>query len=406
FRVPGNAGANTLHLAEALNLEGKITPVSSDHISAKNRLIKVNGKLHKLPNSLRSTFSKLPPFSKPLILHLLNDLKAPSVLSSDESFFSFAQRRFGTEVAKYAIDPLCRGVFAGNAKDLSVMALAKRVYALEQEYSSVIKGFILDSKYAEKEDASLKSSLSERAKRQKWSIWSLEGGLESLVRAMEERVNNGNVEILKETNIRQIECKGDKVELVTDKKTYTVDKAISCLPANVLSNLVKGWNADLHFLLKSIPFVSVGLVNLEYPGDIIKEPGFGYLVPSSEPSKVLGVIYDTCTFPHEGKTVLTVMMGGYWFKEFFQDDPSPESFLEIAKDEIRTTFNTSVEPTDFKVSILKDCIPQYTVGHFERVSNIKKLLAGTPLHVAGNSYEGVGVNDVIYNTKKVIQSLL
>lgn len=341
-----------------------------------------------------------------MALQFLRDLRAPSVCNNDESFYSFSQRRFGSEIAKYAIDPLCRGVFAGNARDISVMALAKRIHDVEKKYNSVIKGLLLD-RNAPTFDHTLKCFLVDKAKKEKWAVWSLQGGLETLVHAIETRLKNSNVEIVKGAKISKIAVtKGNKVTIITDKETYTVDKAISCLPAIVLKNLVKDWNHYLYSLLNDIPYVTVGIVNLEFSQNIITQPAFGYLVPSSEPSKVLGVIYDTCSFPQGNKTVLTVMMGGSWFKELFGDNPSQETLLNIALEEIGSTFNTTAKPTSFKVSVLKDCIPQYTVGHLERVLNAKKLLKDSPLYLAGNSYDGVGVNDAIYNTKKIVESFL
>ncbi|RXG55221.1 hypothetical protein Avbf_09227 [Armadillidium vulgare] len=297
LRVAGNAGANSLHLAHSLNLENKINHVTSSHPSAKNRMI------------------------KPLAFQILGDLKAPVVPSNDESFFSFAQRRFGIEVAKYAVDPFCRGIFAGNAKDLSVMALTKSIYKAEQKYGS-------------------------------------------------SRIEN-SVEIHTNTKVQEINFENGKIVIKTDDGIYPVDKVISCLPAFKLKDIIRNWNPPLFSLLKQIPYVSVGLVNLEYSDNIINEPGFGYLIPSCESKTVLGVIYDSCIFPQGNKTVLTVMMGGYWFKEVFGDSPSTDTLLEIALEEIRKTFNVNIDPINQKVTILHNCIPQYTVGHHERVENIE-----------------------------------
>ncbi|KAL7645886.1 UNVERIFIED_CONTAM: hypothetical protein RMT77_002783 [Armadillidium vulgare] len=406
LRVAGNAGANSLHLAHSLNLENKINHVTSSHPSAKNRMIKVGNKLHKLPNNLKSALTKLPPFTKPLAFQILGDLKAPVVPSNDESFFSFAQRRFGIEVAKYAVDPFCRGIFAGNAKDLSVMALTKSIYKAEQKYGSVLKGLVLGRKSLfDSKDLTLNCSLVSRAKKEKWSVWSLEGGLSTLVNTLKSRIEN-SVEIHTNTKVQEINSENGKIVIKTDDSIYTVDKVISCLPAFKLKGIVRNWNPPLFSLLKQIPYVSVGLVNLEYSDNIINEPGFGYLIPSCESKTVLGVIYDSCIFPQGNKTVLTVMMGGYWFKEVFGDSPSTDTLLEIALQEIRKTFNINIDPINQKVTILRNCIPQYTVGHHERVENIEHLLHGSNIYLGGNSFYGVGVNDAIYSTKKVVMSSL
>lgn len=314
-------------------------------------------------------------------------------------------RRFGADVAKYAIDPMTRGIFAGNARDLSVHALAGRLHKVEQKYGSVLKGFLKDRKNAEKPDPALmKSELVKQARKEKWVVWSLSGGLESFVKVLEQKLLKDGVEIRKNTPVRGIIKSGKNLVLQTDEEEFEVGRVVSCLPSKSLSPLLSSTSPELGTLLGSIPFVTVGVVNLEYSGHLLDEPAFGYLVPSSEPNKVLGVIFDTCTFPQGDRTIFTVMMGGYWFQTLFGDNPSHEDLLDIAMTEIKETLKINVKPLRFKVNILKDCIPQYVVGHSETVLNSRKIIQDLklPLNLAGYSYDGVGVNDVIMSAKKQV----
>ncbi|XP_068220174.1 protoporphyrinogen oxidase isoform X2 [Palaemon carinicauda] len=407
LRVVGNAGANTLVLAESLGLTEKIIKVDYSHPSAKNRMIRVDGQLHKLPNSLKTALKKLPPFSKPLAISALSDFRAKKVHNTDESLYSFVNRRFGSEVAKYAIDPLARGVFAGNARELSVKSLAKRLHEVEQSHGSVLLGMFRDRKNSEKSDPELlKSELVQKARSEKWAVWSLKGGLETLVTTLAQKVEDSGVDILRNTPVTNIWQSGPKLIVGTDKKQIEVDRVISCLPSNHLSSALEHTHKNLFKLLKSIPYATVGVVTLEYPGQLLKEVAFGYLVPSSEPCKVLGVIFDTCTFPQGNRTIFTVMMGGYWFKEFFGENPSQESLLDLAQSEVRKMLKINELPVRFSVNILRDCIPQYVVGHSEAVYNARRLIKeqNIPLTLAGNSYDGVGVNDAIMSAKRAVLS--
>lgn len=324
------------------------------------------------------------------------------MVNNDESLYSFVNRRFGHEVAKYAIDPMSRGIFAGNAKELSVNCIARRLRDVEQKHGTVLLGLLKDRKNAAQPDPNLqKYELVQRAKKEKWSVWSVAGGLENFVKALEKSVTENNVEIQKDTPVRSIVRSGDKLVVQTEQKELEVDRVISCLPSNAMSHVVQPVSTKLSTLLSSIPYVTVGIVNLEFPGHLIEEPGFGYLVPSSEPNRVLGVIYDTCTFPQGDRTILTVMMGGYWFKELFGDNPSLESLLDVALREVQQSLKIRAEPTRHHARILRDCIAQYVVGHSEVVSSARRLIADLrlPLALAGSSYDGVGVNDVIMSAK-------
>ncbi|KAK8727607.1 hypothetical protein OTU49_009645, partial [Cherax quadricarinatus] len=405
LRAAGNAGANTLALAESLGLREKIISINYSHASTQNRMILVDGKLHKLPNSLKTVFTKCSPFSKPLAMSAVNDLFAKKVVNNDESLFSFASRRFGLEIAKYAIDPLTRGVFAGNACELSVTSLARRLHEVEQQYGSVLVGLLKDRKNAEKPDPLLrKCELVIQARKEKWAVWSLSGGLETFVKVLQEKLVQDGIELKTSTPVKGIKKSSSKLVVQTDEEEIEVNKVVSCLPSRNLSSVIRATSPELSQLLDTIPYATVGVVNLEYKGQVLDEPAFGYLVPSSQPNKVLGVIFDTCTFPQGDRTILTVMMGGYWFKSLFGDTPSSEELLEVATREVKETLKITMKPVHYKVNILRDCIPQYVVGHSETQHNLRKLIQHMkiPLCLAGNSYDGVGVNDAIMSAKRAV----
>ena len=86
---------------------------------------------------------------------------------------------------------------------------------------------------------------------------------------------------------------------------------------------------EIRTLLNSIPYVDVAVINFMFEGKhLINEPAFGFLVPSSEENvPILGVIYDTCSFPQGDKTIFTVMMGGAWFDQLFGQNPSSTGFF-------------------------------------------------------------------------------
>ena len=107
------------------------------------RMVYVDGKLHKLPSSLKSIFTPRPPFSKPLILAGIKEFFTPQKQVQDESIFDFVARRFGPDVAQYAIDPMVRGICAGDARSISAKSfVAGPMFNLEQNYGSVFRGML------------------------------------------------------------------------------------------------------------------------------------------------------------------------------------------------------------------------------------------------------------------------
>ena len=111
--------------------------------------------------------------------------------------------------------------------------------------------------------------------------------------------------------------------------------------------------------------------------------------------------------PANPGTKLTVMLGGHWYG----DSPptsAPANALEIARDVLRTQLGITDEPAASNVVLQKECIPQYTLGHEERLVEIHEGLMDAyegRLGVAGSSYRGVGVNDCVRFSREVVKGL-
>ncbi|XP_023021372.2 protoporphyrinogen oxidase [Leptinotarsa decemlineata] len=409
IRPHGISARNTLALIENLGLTDVVIPINSSHPAAKNRMIYANEKLHLLPTSIKSLFKKQDPFSKPLIWFLLNDLIAPRKNVKDESIYDFVNRRFGKEFADYLISPLICGICAGNAKEISVNFLMKNLFEYEQKYGSIFRGLtrsVFSRKILQKSEL---SQLALRARKEKWSVYSLRGGIETLAKSLESHIRKNNINIELDSECEEIEFFSDNVILqMKGGKNISATNVISALPSAKLGIALQKQYPELSELLQKIKSVTVGVVNLHYNKKLIKNEGFGYLVPPKEKLPILGVTFDSCCFPRGENTVLTVMMGGPWFEELFGSDPNEEVLLKTATDQLKTTLGIVDEPVNSKVNILKNCIPQYTVGHNENLENINNYIHkhNLPLFLCGASYYGVGVNDVILSSKNAVDKLI
>lgn len=404
IRPSGIHGINTLDLIEELNLSSDIRPILSSNPAAKNRMVYANGELHTLPNSIGSLFKVQKPFSKPLFLWLLGDITAKAKIVNDESIYDFTKRRFGIEIADYLISPLIRGICAGNAKEISVKFLMKNLFEYEQKYGSICKG-IFNNIFVKKEPL-VRKPLATRAKVECWNVYTFNNGIETLTKALELNIKSNNTDIHKNVFVNKIQFKDNSAVIETSNgNSYCCEHIISSIGAKDLASLLKDEHPELATMLNRIKTVTVGVVNLEFQGNQLGEPGFGFLVPPSETPSILGVIYDSCQHPYDN-TVLTVMMGGYWFKELFGDNPSNEFLLNIALKDIQNILKIQTPPLRYKVQILKDCIPQYVVGHESNLSSIDNYIKNNslPLSLCGSSYHGVGINDVIISAKNAVNN--
>lgn len=408
IRPGGPLGLNTLSVIEDLGITNQIIPITSTHPAASNRMVYVNGQLHSLPSTLLSIFTTQPPFSKPLIMHLMRDLFAVKKPVEDESIYDFVNRRFGKEFADYVISPLICGICAGDAKEVSVRFLMKTLFEYEQKYGSVSRGLARNIFKRPKKVAELKG-LALRAKTERWKIYSFESGLETLPKAMGDYIRQCGVDVLLDSKCNRLEFTQDEAVLHFENgRTLKTSYVISSIPSESLGTVLQNQHPELSNLLYDIKSVTVGVVNLCYKGDLIKKPGFGFLIPPQENIPVLGVIYDSCSFRRSDDTVLTVMMGGRWFEQLFGENPSEDCLLQTAKEQLGIILGIREEPIHFKVNILRKCIPQYVVGHGKKIDKIQDYIRRNklPLAICGASYYGVGVNDTIMSAKNTVNKFI
>ena len=410
-RPAGVQGANTLALVQELGLADLVRPVPYGSPSASTRLVLADGALHKLPSSLWSVFRTLPPFTRPLAMAVVRDLLTQRLVSEDESLHSFVSRRLGPELAEFAVDPLVRGICAGDIKQISVHFIASYLHSLEQRAGRVSLGAARDRLWGDSPAATAEElcDLVRKARAEQWAVWGLAGGLETLVTALGDSLVSRGVEVRRGAGVVGLERReGGRMEVLTDQESVTCDRLVLATPAFNSSSILQPLCPPLAAALASIPFVDVALTNLEYSGrDVQGRQGFGFLVPSSQPEPILGCIFDTCTFPQGARTILTVMQGGAWYRQMVGARGEQE-VAGMAEETVARLLGITARPVRTATSLLPSCIAQYTVGHRARVAEARGLLAGLAgdVRLTGSSYDGVGINDTIVSAKKVATAVL
>lgn len=328
--------------------------------------------------------------------------------------YNFVERRFGTEMAKYLISSMICGICAGDAKQISVKFLMEEVFKNEQKHGGVIKGFLHSMFDKEKKTADIlemtynRSTLGDLAKEQRWSVYSFKNGLDVLPNTLADHLRTHNVNVHKDAECQAIRFEDGRVTLkLNGIGTSQQDHLVSAIPSFKLAPLVAEQHPKLSEDLQAIPYVNVAVVNIHFEeANLLQPPAFGFLVPPSEKLPILGVIYDSCCFDQNGQTVVTVMMGGAWFESNFGDKPSNKDLYNIALNHVTAILNIKATPATGRVNVLHNCIPQYIVGHHDRVKRIRDYITKQklPFSVCGCAYDGVGVNDVIYSAKQNVET--
>lgn len=367
---------------------------------AHNRYILRNGKLQVLPMSppkflaskLFSTKAKLRLFAEPFI--------KPAPKNKEETIAEFVQRRLGREFLDYAINPFVAGVYAGDPERLSVRSAVAKIYALEKNYGSLIKGAIKGAKERKKRGDTDKT---------KAQLFSFRNGMSELVHEV--------FKVLDENVRTECEVKGISLSEDTDgliavncsRNGHTemigARSLIFTTPAYVTAELLRPFDARLTAMLKEIVYPPVAVVFLGFKNLVKCRPldGFGFLVPKVENRNILGTIWSSTIFPNRAPEIgaaLTTFVGGMRQPELVNYDD--EKLLEMVLNDLRDIMVLESQPDLVKIRRWQKAIPQYELGHQERMEAAEKFEAEHPgMFISGNFRGGISMGDCIIQSELI-----
>ncbi|ELU06870.1 hypothetical protein CAPTEDRAFT_228548 [Capitella teleta] len=411
--VKSEAGYASLLLAEEIGLESKILSVKKEHPASKYRYIYAKDQLCLMPTGPGDLIKKIPPFTRPLAAFGWKEPFRKSVKLHDESIHDFITRRFGEEIATYAFSAMFRGIYAGDTRKLSIKSCLRPVFDMEQQHGSIIRGAIFGKRTKTEIP---KSPLVERFRSEGWSLWSFQGGLQTFPETIASKLKEDpNIELHLNTVCADLGFTVDnKANLKYNGKEEVFDHVISTIPSGDLASLMSKQHSSMATDLNRIPLASVGVVNLQFEGDRLPIQALGHLVPFCEPDRVLGILYDSCSFPGHGTldrptTRLSVMMGGAWFEDHFGpvDQYSDDELTEVALKATRDQLGIKEKPFRVISKVAKRGIPQYNVGHSDIVDSVFSYAESKkfPLTILGACYKGISLNDCILNSRNTMKSL-
>ena len=320
----------------------------------------------------------------------------------DESLASFVRRRLGREVLERVAQPLIGGIYASDPEALSLAATMPRFPEMERSHGSVILG----SQRAQRRRAQAADETGAR-----WSLFvSIDGGMEVLVRRIEETVGPGVVR-LGET-VRELSWNPDarRWRVDTGHAGLEADAVICTLPAFAAARALTTLDSELAGELGAIPFSSTATVNLAYRRSDIAHPldGYGFVVPHVEHRKIMACTFSSVKYAGrapEDIALLRCFAGGALQPDMLDQ---PDEALEAqVREDLEALLGISGTPILCRTTRYPDCMPQYNVGHLDRVERIETRLQQFPtLALAGKSYRGVGIADCIASGEAAAEGMV
>ena len=409
-------------LAIELGLESELIP--SNDATRRTYILKDN-QLQAIPDGLRmmvptnlEALNQSPLFSEAAKQAYreepsrAEELKATAPVT-DESVASFVRRHFGDEVLETIAAPLLSGVFGGNVATLSVRAVMAPFVAMEREHGSLI------------------TALQSRTATNKQAIFTtLRTGTATLIDCMVAtippswlRMNANVAEIGRDPGLIHsgwtVRCAGRNGNPNSGIEHY--DALILATPVDTTRTLLASHDPRtaelLHMEASSAVIIAFALPEASrFP----VPPGFGFLVPPTQASdtpvpktgsRLLAATFTDQKFPHRvptGARLLRAFFGG----------PTAERMMRCNNDEIASIArlelarilgplpDPKITPQLVIVRRWPRSLPQYAVGHLDRMVELDTRIAQLPgLHLLGNGYRGVGLPDLIRDAKSTAQQV-
>jgi oxygen-dependent protoporphyrinogen oxidase len=381
----------TLELSSMLSL----SPLRSND-SSRKRFIFADRALRRLPES-PPAFFKSGLMSLPGKLRVAIEPFIKKGQNHDESLADFARRRLGREAFEKLIDPMASGIYAGDPEALSLRSCFPRIYEIEQQYGSLIKGMFNIMRERKKAVGAGPGGI----------LTSFSGGMQTITDALSaflgESLRLGSPAL-------SLEKRGSGYTVyLSDGSKVETDIAVIATPAYQTAQMLRDLDGNISGALAEIPYATVTVICTGFRKEKLDAPldAFGFLVPAREKRKILGTVYDSSVFTDrapEGFALLRTIVGGARGREIAEIDDS--RLLDAVMSELGDIAGFRAEPEFVKIYRHEKAIPQYNVGHHDRLRKLDEALKKyRGLYLTGNAYRGIGVNDCVANSFKLAERI-
>jgi oxygen-dependent protoporphyrinogen oxidase len=389
-----------LTLCQELGLGDRVVNTNASEDKA---FVYSRGRLRPLPEGLVLIVpTKLGPFLRSGLLSVSGTIRMGLDLfikrrepEGDESLGSFFRRRLGREAFERLVEPLMAGIYAGDAERMSLRATFPRFLELEEQHGSLIRGVL-----------AARRASGPRAQPAKGAtpFVTLESGLSTMVDVLRERIERSGGELRSAHRVVSIRPPARTLAapyhvLTEEGPALPADAVVLATPAFVTAELVRPLSWDAATLLSAMPYASTATVSLGYDTDRLAASvkGFGFVVPRAEGRQILAATWSSLKWPQRApaaRTLVRCYLGGMGREEIVKADD--ETMVRRVTEELSALAGIARPPLFAEVHRWERGMPQYEVGHLQRLDHIQRQLKPYGgLYLTGAAYRGIGIPDCV-----------
>jgi oxygen-dependent protoporphyrinogen oxidase len=414
-----DSAPRTRELAVEVGLEDGILKASD---AATERSLYCRGALRSLPTSPLSFFgSDLLSLRGRARMLLEPFTRRPRDPGRDESVASFARRHLGDEAAHTLVSSMVLGVFGGDSEKLSLRSAFPKMHEMERDHGSLVRAMVskMRARRKARRRGDAESTRPGGPAGPAGVLTSFRGGMSDLVEALArdlgEDLRCGSKVVSLRREGHQAVSEGWelplwKVATAGGEPELEAEAVILAGEAFSTASLVETLDRRAARELRAIPYAPIVVVGLGYERSRVPGggQGFGFLVPRGHGLRILGCLYDSGIFPGrapEGRVLLRAMVGGAVDPGALELDD--EAIVQLVREDLRMGMGISAPPEKVFVSRWPAGIPQYVVGHRERLDRIHDLLFRSPgIFLGGNAYRGVALNSCVTEADRLARDVL
>jgi oxygen-dependent protoporphyrinogen oxidase len=391
-------------LCDELGLANQLHGRRPEH---EKTFVRRHGQLHRLPSGLTGLIpTNLDALSDSTLIspagreRLAQEASLPPApANGDESVAHFVTRRLGREVYEQLVEPLMSGIYAADGEQLSLAATFPQLRQLELKHGSLLKGLA----------ASDQSKIQNPNSKTLPPFVSLPGGMVALVEAIQRRLSR--TELCTGVAVEYINRQGHSYSVtLADGRTVSTNALILATPAFVTARLLADLDPVLADLHAQIPYASAAIISLAFAESDLPHPldGYGYVIPQVEDTDLLACTWTSSKWEGRapaGSALIRVYAGRYGRRDVTQLNDA--DLLALARAEVKSTLGIAATPARTWIHRWPNAMPQYLLGHTERLAQIEERLAQAPgLYLAGAAYRGVGIPDCIESGERAATAAL
>jgi len=337
------------------------------------------------------------------LARITNDRTMPGLpLTHDIAIGRLVAERLGPAVAERLVEPLLGGVYAGHADELSLQATVPALAAAVAKEAS-----LLDAVAAVQKQASTSPDTPVFA--------GIRGGVGRLPLAV---ATASGASIRTRTTVRAITpaAAGAKWHLETGSAPFpefmTADAVVLAVPPAPAARLLDPVVPDAARELRQVEQASVAVVTLAVPRSAFPHvpASSGFLVPPVEGRTIKAVTFSSVKWPWLAElagdlVVLRASVGRH--RQVTELQRSDDEIVDLVLADLADALGLTGRPVAARVTRWGGALPQYAVGHVERVDRVRAAVAAVPgLAVCGAAYQGVGIAACVGLARTAAESVL